>query len=673
MQCVLGGALVGAVAFVLLYGFAPLDVTGDAWLRGGYIERDSVQHYTGWLFYRASPWAFPLGIAQNFNYPTGGYIGLSDSIPLFGVFFKLLSPILPATFQYFGLWCFMCSVLQGAAAALLLNLFSQSRLRCLLLCSLFVFSPILLDRQLRHCALGAQWLILFALYLYFKHRRSGCFFSPGFAVLCALSIVIHPYFTPMVFALLFALLLENAVFCKKIWQPLASLGLCFAATLLLGWVFGVFHMGAGGGGTTYGFFSMNLNAVFNPTSAGDTRWSLFLPVQNQTLGNYDGFNYLGLGVLATGVVVLADGLIHIKKTLRPALGWLRSHFGMLFVCLCLSVFAVSNTVTAQGRVWFTIPLPQAILELAGNLRSSGRMFYPVWYLTLLFACVYWLRLGSASLVRMRSSEKLRTAAVVGLVAVQLLDLSPGLYARARSFRPYEPVYHNTLESDFWQQIAGAYSHLASLDGAALTHTIDVAEYTADNNMTTTDPFTARFDVDQHSAQVSEAKAALEAKTPRADTLYVTSVEKTFLKYGELLQGAPVFCAQVDERWYVFAPYNQQFSGYTGGDGAVLSFADYPLLIADYYDDLWEGGVLRSDRRMVCFNDTDYARQHIDGMAAFRAGGVTYPILEVSYEDEGWILVTLDTADATPLQGVPLESVPAGDNAGGNTGETGGSP
>ncbi|MDL2293261.1 DUF6311 domain-containing protein [Ruminococcaceae bacterium OttesenSCG-928-D13] len=604
-----------------------------------------VQHYTGWLFFRSAPWTFPIGVAQNMNAPYGAYVGLSDSIPVFAVLFKLLSPVLPATFQYFGLWCFLCSTAMGASAALLLSLFTQKRAQVLLGSSLFVLAPILLDRQLRHCALGAQWLIVLALWLYFKNRRSGRFFSPGFSVISALSIVIHPYFTPMVLALLFALLLENAVAHKKVWQPLAGLGLCLAATLLCGWVFGVFHGGTGGGSTTYGYFSMNLNALFNPAGPGVDSWSLFLPLQNQTLGNYDGFNYLGLGVLLTGCAVLAWAIVWFSDLAPRVKGWLKTRFGLLFVCLCLTVFAVSNVVTAQGATLFTVPLPQFVLNLAGVLRSSGRMFYPVWYLILLTACLFWMR---------RPPEKLRTLAVGGLVLVQLLDLSPGLLAKAGAFRPYEPVGESGLKSGFWAAAAEEYDHLVSLDEVGLTGGVDLALFAADAGMTTTDPFTARYDTGLQRQQAEQARAALADGSYNADTLYLSCNEATFLSCAGQVDG-DVFCARVDDEWFVFAPHTGSFSGYSSAE--VVPFDEYPLLIADYTDALWVGGVLSSQPNVVCFYDTPFARKRIDGMSAFVAGKYLYPILEVDYGDPGWILVTLDTDDAAWLRGRPLESQP----------------
>ena len=53
-------ACMGVLAFLVIYGPAPLDPTADAWLLAGYDEGDITQHYAGWLAFRNSPWAMPL-------------------------------------------------------------------------------------------------------------------------------------------------------------------------------------------------------------------------------------------------------------------------------------------------------------------------------------------------------------------------------------------------------------------------------------------------------------------------------------------------------------------------------------------------------------------------------------------------------------------------------------
>ena len=53
------GSLLGLSVFLMIYGFKPLSVTNDDFLRGGYIEQDVRQHYAGWLFYRNAPLSIP--------------------------------------------------------------------------------------------------------------------------------------------------------------------------------------------------------------------------------------------------------------------------------------------------------------------------------------------------------------------------------------------------------------------------------------------------------------------------------------------------------------------------------------------------------------------------------------------------------------------------------------
>ncbi len=65
---------------------------------------DPSQHYLGWEFYRRSDWFFPLGLTDQLAYPLKTSVIYTDSIPLFAVFFKLFRHILPAQFQYFGIW-----------------------------------------------------------------------------------------------------------------------------------------------------------------------------------------------------------------------------------------------------------------------------------------------------------------------------------------------------------------------------------------------------------------------------------------------------------------------------------------------------------------------------------------------------------------------------------------
>lgn len=654
------GCVLGAAVFFLLYGFAPLDVTNDAWLRGGYIEADIQQHYAGWMFYRQSELSLPFCFSDRINWPFGLSVAFTDSIPLFAALFRLLEPLLPSAFQYFGLFTLMCFVLQGGFACLLVGLFSR-RLPTVLLGALpFVFSPVLLERAFRHTALAAQFLILAALYYYIRGRREGRFFYPGlFAVNC-LTLAIHPYFAPMTYALTFALLAEHAVFHKQFVKPAALLAGNLGCTALVGWLFGLLSGGSasGGSGIQYGHFCMNLNALWNPVSRGMSRWSLFLPEQNQTLGNYDGFNYLGLGMLLCSVAVTVLALRHWRRC--GLIGRLRNRFGLLFVVLCLTVFAVSNVVTANGAVLARIPLPQFVVQLATTLRSSGRLFWPVYYL--IFICCI------AALIRLTRHQKqwVQTAVIGALCLVQLVDLSPALLEKAHSFRPYSDAGFNLLNQEdsslaaLLEATEGRYQHLVALDPLKTTG-LSLALYTADEEMTSSDTsFTARYDEIQAQQRREEFMQSITTGQIPQDCIFFTEQEKTFLTVAQAAQEQGAWCGVLYQQngdgtrsplLYVIAPGLEDFN-----HPLAVEFSEsYPLHLADYSDDFWDHGILSLNlesigrqedaNKVVLFYDTPYARQKLDGATALSDGEGRYPILEVSDQDAGWLMVTLDIDDA----------------------------
>lgn len=634
------GALLGAVLFFLVFGLSALNPCNDSFCLGGYIEKDIQQHYAGWLFYRQSTPGWPLGIAQGINAPDGVSVAYTDSIPLFAVLFRGFEAVLPATFQYFGLFTLLCYALQGGFGALLCGLFVNDYARPLCGAALFAASPVLLERAFRHTSLGAQFLVLAALYYYFRARRENRYAWPGLFLLNILAIGVHPYFLPMTYAVTLAMLLDHILRSRR-WQgPVLYLAADLAGTVLLGWSLGLFYGNATSGGQSlYGYFGMNLNALWNPTSRWSTVWSRVLPVQNQTGGNYDAFNYLGLGVLLAGIVLLVWSAVHWRQTLAL---W-RRHWALVLVCLCLTVFAVSNVVTANGATLFTLPLPHALVRLATTFRSSGRLFWPVYYLIFLSCLVF--------LLRRLPSVRWAALGLAALAAVQLWDISPALLTRSREMRQYQTEYQTPLISAFWQQAAGQYQHILSLDGLQ-KEPLFLALWAADNGLTTNDPFAARWDEAALAAQRQQQIDSLLAGQPQEGCLYLVQDEGLFLQLAEVLQDQAL-CAKLDDTWYIIAPG----MNYDGGD--VQRYGDaYPLRICDYTDSLWDHGVLTREApyQTVLFYDCAFTRRRLEGMQALRADGVDYPILNIDDKDAGWLMVTLDIPDAHTLQGKELESI-----------------
>ncbi len=636
------GCLLGGAAFLLLFGLAPLDVTNDLWLRGGFVEKDAIQHYTGWLFYRESALSVPFCTAEHINWPQGLSVAFTDSIPLFAALFRLFEGLLPDVFQYFGLYAFPCFVLQGGFAALLLGLFTRSLPALTLGCLPFVFSPVLVERTFRHTSLGAQFLILAALYYYVRGRREQRACWPGLFAINVLTITLHPYFIPMTYALTAALVLGVIADTRKPARPVGFLAGNLVATVAAGWLFGLFTGSAEGGSTVeFGYFGMNLNALWNPISRWTTVWSRVLPVQNQVRGNYDAFNYLGLGMLL-GCVLLA---VCALRRLQESLGWVRRHWPLLLVCGCLTVFAVSHVVTANGATLFTLPLPHALVRLATTFRSGGRMFWPVYYLIFTCCIVTVLRL---------KPQKAALGALALLVAVQLWDISPALIERGNQMRGYQTEYPSPLTSAFWDEAAERYDHIVSLDELQ-EEPLHLALWAADHGLTTNDPFAARWDEEALAEQRRTTIDALLGGRAEADCLYLIHEEALFLQFAEVLQ-ADAFCAYLEGGWYVIAPGLD----YVGADAVVygLQGEGFPLRISDYTDSIWDKGVLVREEpyQTLLFPDCAFTRRRLEGMTALAADGEEYPILKLDDKDAGWLMVTLDIPDARILQGKELESI-----------------
>lgn len=627
------GGLLGAAVFVLVFGLAPLNPGNDSFCRGGFIEKDIQQHYAGWLFYRQSSAGWPLCVTPAVNAPQGLSIAYTDSIPLFAALLRPLANALGGTFQYFGLFTLLCFILQGGFAALLCGLFAEGFARPLFGTVLFAASPVLVERAFRHTSLGAQFFVLGALYYYLRARREGRYRYAGLFLLNVLTIGIHPYFLPMTYAVTLAMLLDHGLRTRSWRGPAVYLAANLAGTALLGWALGLFYGAASSGGQAlYGYFGMNLNALWNPAGVNGVDYSLFLPVQNQVGGNYDAFAYLGLGVLLA---------------LPPALPLLwrraKSHLPLCAVCLILTLFAVSHVVTANGATLCTLPLPGTLIQFFSVFRSGGRLFWPVYYLLMLAAF--------AGLCRLR---RFAAAAVVLAAAVQLLDITPGLAQRrsAMAEATRQDAFPTALESDFWQLTAGRYEHLASMDGIQ-DDALHLALYAADSGMSTNDPFAARYD----AAALAETRAALTEELAtgilREDTLYLFAEEGAFLQAVEPVQGG-AWCGMVTGAggacWYVIAPGMQN----TAPDERCIPYGEeYPLRLADYTDALWNRGVLDETKRTVCFADSPFTRARLENAAALCAGGQTYDILLFDDSDPGWLMVTLDIEDATVLWGKEL--------------------
>ena len=469
-------ALLGGIAFVLIYGIKILNPLYTDWLLTG---GDLSQHYLGWEFFRRSDWYFPLGLTDQLAYPLKTSVIYTDSIPIFAVFFKLFRSILPQQFQYFGIWGLLCFVLQGYYAAKILGERSSSKTVILAGSIFFIVSPIMVFRMYYHTALAAHWLILLAIYFYSKHEKEyRDIFKPvmQWGILGILNGSIHLYFVPMCGAILLGYILCSIWKERKIRIRFFYPGISFSVGLFLTvYLLGGFSSGADTGTNNLGLFSFNLNAFLNPMSYSTLlkntslwNWPFY------TQGQYEGFSYLGMGIILLCVCGIGLMMKNICRRKKPSVYQIMT----VLMSIGLIALAVSPTITWNDKLLLQLPYSSTLYKYWGIFGSSGRMAWPVVYFLMVF--------GITSIGNMKWKRK-EIAGVVLILAcmVQVVDLSGQLYKRHENYSE-KVVYQSPLTGTVWDDIitSGEYKHVVWV-----THNVDhndviqVAIYAMRNDMT----------------------------------------------------------------------------------------------------------------------------------------------------------------------------------------------
>ena len=501
----LTGALLGALVFLILYGVRVLDPTCVDWILNN-PSPDPAQHYLGWVFYRRSGWHLPyLGANYSAIYPYRTSILYTDSIPLLAVLGKLLGGVLPARFQYLGLWGLFCYAMQGGLAQALIARIGGVRpgdtaknWASVLGAGVLVLFPALNIRMFAHTALASNWLVLLALWLWLCAERSEnrpttaklCLWWGILGLLCA---GIHLYYLPMVGMVLVAACVQRALEKRgpaAVVLPVA--GFCGAALAEL------FVLGA---------FAANFAGYSNGYLSGADLANLFVP----GLGaSWEQEIYAGLGTTIAVVLALAGLLVQHKQ----AGAFFRRHKNVVIAALVLLVLdaiaAMGNTVTFAGRALFTVPIPQVLMDFWAMFSSCARLAWLAGMLLAIAACGLVLRFWQQG------------AAAAVLLA--LCAAAQGFGQRAelsKRFAAYHDAayYENTtqLTDPAWEQLAasGQFTHLAfaSFD---FEHDEfwDLAAFAADHGWTSNSFYMGHMD-----GNLAAVTLAGEMNALAPDTLY----------------------------------------------------------------------------------------------------------------------------------------------------------
>jgi hypothetical protein len=547
-----------------LVGWREINPSNLGWLWG-----DTAASEVGWEFLRYEPlWRIPLTWVTRLDIPWGASVSYMDVIPLVASALRTWSALLPRDFQYLGLYAVTCFILQAYYGFRLVSCFSRDdRIVSLLGGFFFLISPILAIQLYGHFALSTQWILIACFYYYFRDRRdfSAFKFLFPFIVLAMIAAAITPYIALM------AVLISGAALVRaylerrserfidttngtsgnttsalrinaqhgRLWAliSLPSSYLLWSAILLGGvllslTVFGfiVFGPASQFSGEGYGDYSMNVLAPINP--GGPLFLKSFSVPPRQ---GFEGYNYLGLGVLMLGLITVARRPDLVKwiwsKPLRP----------LLVLSLLFTLLALSLKVTLGQTVLFTVPAPPFVLKLFATFRSSGRLFWPVHYLLTLAAIV-----GIISAIPARKTRRLVLASALILQYFDLLPVRAQVAASARKVHP------DPLISRAWAELPNRYRHLVILPAiqcnpAATPGGLEMwprfARMAARSQMTLNSVYVARLSARVRAFDCTETPKDIVESGLSRDTAYVLSdfLAITIMhKYNN-----PHYCRRVD--------------------------------------------------------------------------------------------------------------------------------
>lgn len=435
--------VLGVLVYLYLFGPATLNPVNYAWM----LQGDPAQHYLGWQFFRNEPWQWPLGHITRLGMPAGTGIVFTDSIPLLALLLKPFSGLLPAEFQYFGLWMLACYLLTGYFALRLLGRFTDHRALRIVAASFFLLSPPLLLRGYGHEALMAQWLLLAGI--------DACLHGwqwPRWLVLVLVAALVHPYLLLMVLGLLLAANLQavagepRRLLLKRAGQNVLILGSLVAVLVAAG------HFSAKGSlaGEGYGFFSMNMAALVDSETEPKFGHARLVPdIPAATQGQYEGFLYLGGGMLALGLIAI--GLL-LARLGPPMPRQAHPLWPLVAVAGLFWLLALSNQVTLGGWHLFTLPLPQSLLDLLSVFRASGRLGWLAFYL---------ITLGILAVIVRRLPARVALGVLTVALLLQAVDLASH-YRGLRKAIHARTQWVTPLQSPQWQAFAADAERLLIL-------------------------------------------------------------------------------------------------------------------------------------------------------------------------------------------------------------------
>jgi len=435
-----------------------------------------------------------------------------DSIPLFAVFFKFLSPILPDVFQYLGLYGFISFILQSCFGALIMDKFTHNKTLSVLFGFLTLTYPAIYQRMFDHTALAGHWIIFLGIYVWCTKKENADFKSESirWGIVMSLAVFLHPYYIPMIAVMMICSLLEDG-FNGKWKQAVCSGIVSIAAALLWMFLLGAFYGSAGISDAGLGSYSLNLNGYYNSQYIG----KLFMSWPSYSAGQGEGLAYLGAGCIVAVILAIFTFMAAFKKSFTR-----RKKIVLLYMVL-MTILALSPMITFNENLVLIIPYPEFVDKILSIFRASGRFAWPVAYMAIT---------GAFVILAGKLKKWIMICLMAVVISLQLFDIYH--YMDYRSDEVTSRKTESVLQSPEWNEIAedydkiffitygGEYDDKMINDYLGINIVFDIMEYAAENHMVLNDGYVSRRDVEAINKTRKAYWEKLLSGNPDKNTLYI---------------------------------------------------------------------------------------------------------------------------------------------------------
>jgi hypothetical protein len=253
--------------------------------------------------------------------------------------------------------------------------------------------------------------------------------------------------------------------------------------------------------------SANLNTFINPQP-------FVLNIRDMPLateGQYEGYAYLGLGIILLAVVVIFQ---YIEKK-EPDLAAIkkRSILPIIGIVLSFLLFSLSPTITFNQYKLFAYPLIKPIEHLWTMFRNTGRMTWPIVYI-IMTVCI-WRTITQFSVKK--------SVLILGIfLLIQWIDLEPWFVSKGNAYKT-KVTWQSELPSPVWNDLANKYKHIffmgdyASFWNYKFLSFMDLA---GTHRMTINDAYMARKNTEMINDNKQKEAEYLLKNGPKNDTIYV---------------------------------------------------------------------------------------------------------------------------------------------------------